>query len=75
MYVVTLDTIHIISCRISHIKCRILHNLLFLNYSVQYLGVFNMDIDAFVGDAQQVDDITMLGLHYLGTSIGVITDE
>jgi len=24
------------------------------------------DIDAFVGDAQQVDDITMLGLCYLG---------
>ena len=24
------------------------------------------DIDAFVGDGQQVDDITMLGLRYLG---------
>ena len=27
------------------------------------------DIDAFVGDAQQVDDITMLGLRYIGPAI------
>ena len=25
------------------------------------------DIDAFVGDAPQFDDITMLGIRYLGT--------
>ena len=30
------------------------------------------DIDAFVGDAQQVDDITMLGLRYLGPAKEVI---
>ena len=43
MYVVTFDTIYIISCRISHIKCRIPHNLLYSCFSVQYLGVFDMD--------------------------------
>ena len=31
------------------------------------LHTVRQDIDAFVGDAPQFDDITMLGLHYLGS--------
>lgn len=31
------------------------------------LRTVRKDIDAFVGDAPQFDDITMLGLHYLGS--------
>ena len=31
------------------------------------LRTVRQDIDAFVGDAPQFDDITMLGLHYLGS--------
>ena len=43
MCMVTVDTMYIISCRISHIKCRIPHNLLYSCFSVQYLGVFDMN--------------------------------
>ena len=36
------DAVYIISCRVSHIKCRNAGNLLFLRFSVQYLGVLEM---------------------------------
>ena len=32
----------------------------------ELLEVVQADIDTFVGDAPQFDDITMLGLHYFG---------
>ena len=41
---VTIYTLHIIPCRISHIKCRISNNLYFLWFSVQYLGVHTKGI-------------------------------
>lgn len=42
MCMVTVDTMYIISCRISHIKCHTSHNLYFLRFPVQYLGVLDM---------------------------------
>ena len=34
----------------------------------ELLKTVQEDIDAFVGEAPQFDDITMLGLHYFGKS-------
>ena len=33
---------------------------------MDYLNLVRSDVDAFVGDAPQFDDITMLGLRFFG---------